>query len=290
MDMLRERDTSLLVDATERNRSETNGHSHSSNGHGHNNSSKDASAAHLDIPASGFTGVAQDSLARKGSLPETEAGERFKRNYQNPLFPRKDVPYAIAKRMFDLIIAFTVLLLAAPIMAISALLVKLTSHGPILFKQVRVGEGGRYFWCYKFRSMCVDAEEKKAQLMHLNEVSGPVFKIKHDPRVTPIGGILRKFSIDELPQLFNVIKGDMSIVGPRPPLPSEVDKYTDFERGRLAVRPGLTCLWQVSGRSNVSFERWVQLDLMYIDTMSLKNDIKILWQTIPAVLKGSGAH
>ncbi len=131
---------------------------------------------------------------------------------------------------------------------------------------------------------------QKDQLMHLNEADGPVFKIKKDPRVTPVGSIIRKLSIDELPQFFNVLKGEMSIVGPRPPVPREVEEYTAFERGRLAVKPGITCLWQVSGRSNISFERWVQLDLDYIETMSFSNDIRILLRTVPAVLKGSGAH
>jgi lipopolysaccharide/colanic/teichoic acid biosynthesis glycosyltransferase len=126
--------------------------------------------------------------------------------------------------------------------------------------------------------------------MHLNEVDGPVFKIKHDPRVTPIGAFIRKFSIDEFPQFFNVLKGDMSIVGPRPPIPAEVENYTARERQRLAVQPGLTCLWQISGRSTVSFERWVELDLMYIDDMSFFNDLGIVIKTVPAVLTGSGAH
>jgi exopolysaccharide biosynthesis polyprenyl glycosylphosphotransferase len=215
---------------------------------------------------------------------------RFAYQFVDPAFPCKNVPYGIVKRFFDLLIATTILLLTAPIMIAAAILVKLTSTGPIVFKQVRVGRGGRYFWCYKFRSMCADAEAKKQNLMHLNEASGPVFKIKRDPRITPVGAVLRKFSIDELPQLFNVLKGDMSIVGPRPPLPSEVALYSARDRGRLAVRPGLTCLWQVNGRSNVSFDRWVELDLLYIDTMSFTNDVKIVLKTIPAVLKGSGAH
>jgi lipopolysaccharide/colanic/teichoic acid biosynthesis glycosyltransferase len=138
--------------------------------------------------------------------------------------------------------------------------------------------------------MCADAEDRKRNLLHLNEVDGPVFKIKHDPRVTPIGAFIRKYSIDELPQIFNVLRGDMSIVGPRPPIPAEVEKYSPRERGRLAVKPGLTCLWQISGRSNVSFERWVELDLIYIENMSFLADIGILVKTIPAVLTGSGAH
>jgi exopolysaccharide biosynthesis polyprenyl glycosylphosphotransferase len=220
----------------------------------------------------------------------TAIQNRFARDFVDPLFPLKPVTYAPIKRFFDILVAVVMLLMAAPIMLTAALVIKLTSSGPMLFKQIRVGQGGRHFWCYKFRSMCIDAEDKKKLLMHLNEASGPVFKIKRDPRITPVGSIIRKFSIDELPQLFNVLKGDMSIVGPRPPIPSEVSHYTAYQRGRLAVRPGLTCLWQVNGRSNVSFERWVELDLLYIETMSFTNDVKIVLKTIPAVMKGSGAH
>ena len=215
---------------------------------------------------------------------------RFAKDYVDPRFPCKEVPYARLKRIFDIVVALLALILFSPIMLLAALLIRLTSPGPIIFRQVRVGKGGRYFWCYKFRSMCVDAEQKKQQLLHLNEAKGPVFKMKRDPRVTPVGAILRKLSIDELPQLINVLKGDMSIVGPRPPIPSEVEQYNEQARQRLAVLPGLTCLWQVSGRSNISFDRWVELDLAYIENMSFLTDLKILLQTIPAVLTGSGAH
>lgn len=216
--------------------------------------------------------------------------ERFSPHYSDPQFPRKAIPYALAKRTFDLVFALTLLVLGSPVMLIAALLIKLTDRGPVFFKQVRVGAGGRCFWCYKFRSMCVDAEAKKQQLMHLNEASGPVFKIKRDPRITPIGAILRKYSIDELPQLINVVRGEMSVVGPRPPLPSEVAQYGERTRHRLGVPPGLTCLWQINGRSNVSFERWVELDLLYIETMSFSSDLMIVLKTVPAVLFGSGAH
>lgn len=228
--------------------------------------------------------------SRASATEAPSAACRFDRDYADPLFPRKEVSYFGAKRAFDVGFTLLLLTLAALPMLLIAILVKLTSRGPVLFKQIRVGEGGRYFWFYKFRSMCVDAEAKKAELMHLNEVTGPVFKIKHDPRVTRIGAILRKYSLDELPQFFNVLAGDMSLVGPRPPIPSEVEQYTAYERGRLAVRPGLTCLWQIGGRCNLSFERWVELDLAYIDTMSFANDLKILCKTVPAVLRGSGAH
>ncbi len=223
------------------------------------------------------------------TTPEDQTN-RFSHDYTDPLFPRHQVAYAFAKRAFDVVLCGLALLFFAPIMLVVALAIRLTSKGPVIFKQIRVGRGGRYFWCYKFRSMCVDAEEKKKLLLHLNEASGPVFKIKRDPRITRIGSFIRKTSLDELPQLINILKGDMSIVGPRPPIPSEVADYTDYERGRLAVQPGLTCLWQINGRSNVSFERWMELDLQYIETMSFRNDVKIVLQTVPAVLKGSGSY
>jgi len=138
--------------------------------------------------------------------------------------------------------------------------------------------------------MFTDAEERKLEILHLNEMSGPVFKIKDDPRITPFGCFIRKFSIDEMPQLFNILKGDMSLVGPRPPIPSEVAQYTQYQKGRLAVTPGLTCIWQVSGRNQINFERWVELDLLYIETMSFWTDMKILSQTLPAVLRADGAQ
>ena len=235
-------------------------------------------------------GLTANSTSEK-SKPQVEiVTDRFSANYTNEIYPQKNVSYALLKRVFDVVFSLLVLFFAWPIMALAACLVKITSPGPIIFRQVRVGKGGRYFTCLKFRSMCNDAEYQKKQLMHLNEANGPVFKIKHDPRITPVGSFIRKFSIDELPQLFNVLKGEMSVVGPRPPIPAEVEQYTEYQRGRLAVKPGLTCLWQVSGRSNVSFEKWVELDLTYIQTMSFSNDFIIVLKTIPAVLLGSGAH
>ncbi|HEV2474211.1 MAG TPA: sugar transferase [Chthonomonadales bacterium] len=215
---------------------------------------------------------------------------RFGFDYVHPGFKCKQVGYIGLKRLFDIASALILLTLLSPILLIAAIAIKISSRGPILFKQVRVGRGGRFFWCYKLRSMCVDAEDRRSTLHHLNEVTGPVFKIKHDPRMTPVGRMLRKFSLDETPQLYNILKGDMSLVGPRPPIPDEVAHYSEYERGRLAVRPGLTCLWQVSGRSDIPFERWVELDLIYIDTMSFANDLKICLKTIPAVLSGSGAY
>lgn len=194
-----------------------------------------------------------------------------------------------AKRVLDIIGGIVGILLAGPIMAATAIAIKLDSKGPVLFKQVRAGRNGRKFTMYKFRSMVVDAEAKKAALMHLNEMGGPVFKIKRDPRITSVGAFIRKTSIDELPQFFNIVMGDMSMVGPRPPLPSEVEDYEAWQRRRLSVKPGLTGLWQVSGRNQVDFDEWMQLDLEYIDSWTIWLDIKILFKTIPAVLFHKGA-
>lgn len=196
----------------------------------------------------------------------------------------------IAKRSFDLLIAFLMLPFVLPIMLCAAILIKLDSSGPIIFKQQRVGKWGRRFNCYKFRSMCSDAENKKAELGCFNEADDVIFKIKRDPRITRIGRIIRKLSIDELPQIFNVIKGDMSLVGPRPPVPCEVDQYSFDVFRRLDAVPGITGLQQVSGRSDLTFKRWVELDLEYIRSQSLKKDIEILLLTVPAVISGKGAY
>ena len=194
------------------------------------------------------------------------------------------------KRFMDIVLAVMALILGSPVFLITALLVKLTSPGPIIFSQVRVGRFGRHFKFYKFRSMYIDAEARKAELLKHNESGdGVIFKMKHDPRITPIGRFIRKFSIDELPQLFNVILGDMSLVGPRPPLPSEVRTYTLEERKRLNLTPGITCLWQVSGRSELPFSRQIALDKEYIASRSVWKDFLILLKTIPAILTGRGA-
>ena len=176
-----------------------------------------------------------------------------------------------------------------PLFLITALLIKLESRGPVFFYQERVGINQRRFKMYKFRSMVQDAEAQRESLEELNEKEGPIFKVSHDPRVTRIGRFIRKYSIDELPQIFNVLKGDMSLVGPRPPLPSEVEKYSWSQRRRLSVKPGMTGLSQVSGRSKLSFTDTVDLDLYYIDQWSLALVFRILLLTIPAVLKGRGA-
>lgn len=193
------------------------------------------------------------------------------------------------KRLMDIILSLIGIIVLSPIFLITAIAIKLDSKGPILFKQTRSGLNGRKFTLYKFRSMIVGAEMKKKMLEQMNEMDGPVFKMKRDPRITRVGRIIRKFSIDELPQLFNVLKGDMSIVGPRPPLPVEVEMYELWQRRRLSLKPGLTCIWQVSGRNNINFERWMEMDLEYIDNWSLWLDLKLLVKTVFVVLFGYGA-
>jgi exopolysaccharide biosynthesis polyprenyl glycosylphosphotransferase len=193
------------------------------------------------------------------------------------------------KRMMDLLVSLVLLVLLSPLLLVVALGIKLTSPGPILFVQPRVGMNKRSFKLYKFRSMYMDAEKRRKELAHLNEMDGPVFKIKNDPRVTPLGRFIRKMSIDELPQLVNVVTGHMSLVGPRPPLLDEVDRYDWLYRKRLSIKPGITCLWQISGRNEVTFRQWMEMDQFYVDNWSLWLDIKILAKTVPAVLFRRGA-
>lgn len=193
------------------------------------------------------------------------------------------------KRGIDIVLAVAGLVLLGPVMIVIAALIRLTSPGPAIFRQVRCGLNGRRFVFYKFRSMCHEAEQLKPQLQHLNQKQ-LAFKIPDDPRLTTIGRWIRKFSIDELPQLWNVLKGDMSLVGPRPAVPEEVEQYKRWQRRRLRMRPGLTCLWALAGRDRLDFETWMKLDMQYIDTWSLALDWKIILQTIPRVLTGKGAH
>jgi len=196
----------------------------------------------------------------------------------------------VMKRILDFVVALVALMVLSPVILIAALLIKLTSPGPILFKQQRIGQNKRKFAIYKFRSMIVDAEKKMRDIEHLNEACGPVFKIKRDPRITPIGRVLRKTSIDELPQLINVLKGDMSLVGPRPLPVRDYEGFSeDWHRRRFSVRPGITCLWQVNGRNTLTFEKWMELDMQYVDKWSLWLDLKILAKTVPVVLRGTGA-
>lgn len=195
------------------------------------------------------------------------------------------------KRAMDMVFALFILLVTLPVMALIALLIKWDSpEGSVFFVQDRVGLNGRIFPCFKFRTMVPNAESLKAEFAHLNVMSGPVFKIPDDPRTTRLGKLLRRTSLDELPQLVNVLLGHMSLVGPRPALPSEVEHYGEDYRKRLSVRPGITCLWQISGRNDIDFEHWMQLDMKYIDSWSLILDLKILLKTIPAVIQQKGAH
>ena len=205
----------------------------------------------------------------------------------NPAFMRQEDLFI--KRAIDIFASLLLLVLLSPVFLFVAIMIKTTSEGPIIFKQIRCGLNGRKFRMLKFRSMVMDAETMMGELKKLSETDGPVFKMEKDPRLTPIGSFLRKASIDELPQLINVLMGEMSLVGPRPPLPQEVEQYDDWQRRKLSLRPGITCLWQVSGRSTISFRKWMELDLVYIDNWSLGLDFKILLRTIPAVLLQKGA-
>ena len=198
--------------------------------------------------------------------------------------------YLVAKRAMDLLGSGLALLFLAPVFTVVALLIKLEDGGPVFFSQKRVGKGGREFKFYKFRSMCVDAEAKRAALKEATEDDSVRFKMTRDPRITRIGRVIRRFSIDEMPQFINVLLGDMSLVGPRPPLPEEVAEYTDHEMQRLSVEQGLTCTWQVTGRSLIPFEEQVELDLSYARERSLLGDVKLLVMTVPAVLFGKGAY
>jgi len=202
-----------------------------------------------------------------------------------------DHPFSLlVKRIMDIAGAGLLLVLLFPFMCLVGLLIKLTSRGPMVYRQVRCGLYGRKFVLYKFRSMREGAEDVLWEIKHLNEMDGPVFKMRNDPRVTPLGRFLRRSSIDELPQFWNVLKGDMSLVGPRAPLPEEVREYSRWQRRRMSVKPGITCLWQVSGRNEIDFHEWMKLDLHYIDNWSLLLDIKILLRTFPVVLLGKGAR
>jgi lipopolysaccharide/colanic/teichoic acid biosynthesis glycosyltransferase len=196
----------------------------------------------------------------------------------------------LAKRAVDILGGLALLIALLPVMLIAALLVRVTSQGPILYRQDRVGRAGEPIRMYKFRTMRRGAHLTRDELRNLNEATGPVFKIRRDPRITPVGRWLRKLSIDELPQLINVLGGNMSLVGPRPPLPEEFATYTELERQRLSVKPGLTCTWQVSGRSDLDFRTWVEMDLGYISTWNLRQDFRLLLKTLPAVISGRGAY
>jgi exopolysaccharide biosynthesis polyprenyl glycosylphosphotransferase len=215
--------------------------------------------------------------------------------YGKPLLIFRTTPeiswQLVCKRLIDLVAAILGLAILGPLVMVpGAIILKLTSPGPVLFKQKRSGLHGRLFTMYKFRTMVTNAEMLKAELEIFNEMSGPVFKMEGDPRITPFGRFLRRTSIDELPQLWNVLVGDMSLVGPRPPIPSEVQQYDPWHRRRLSMKPGITCIWQISGRNRIGFDQWMKLDLQYIDHWSLWLDFKILVRTVPVVVTGFGAE
>ncbi|MES2660444.1 MAG: sugar transferase [Verrucomicrobiota bacterium] len=224
-----------------------------------------------------------------GTLLRNMYIEEFDDEYVVTLFREQMLMQLLVKRLIDASVSLAVLIVLLPVMVVVAILIKVTSPGPVFFSQNRVGMNQRQFRLYKFRSMVADAEERKLELQHLNERDGPAFKIENDPRTTAIGRFIRKMSIDELPQLLNVLSGEMSLVGPRPPLPEEVKRYEWLFRKRLSVKPGITCIWQISGRNSVSFEDWMEMDHEYIENWSLSLDLKILLKTVPAVLFGRGA-
>jgi exopolysaccharide biosynthesis polyprenyl glycosylphosphotransferase len=202
----------------------------------------------------------------------------------------KVITYRKRKRLLDIFGSLFLILLLSPVMLVIAALVKLTSKGPVFYTSKRIGRMGRTFDFYKFRSMYLDADARLAEVLDKNEKDGPIFKMHDDPRITRLGRFLRRTSLDELPQLFNVFRGDMSLVGPRPPLPHEVEKYDEYAMERLSVRPGMTCYWQIMGRSNLSFTEWMELDHKYLEEMSVFTDLKILLKTPIAVIKGDGAY
>jgi lipopolysaccharide/colanic/teichoic acid biosynthesis glycosyltransferase len=203
--------------------------------------------------------------------------------------PAGGATYLAAKRVLDVIGAMLLLVFLLPLFLLLAIGIKFGSPGPVFYRWPVVGKGGSPFTSYKFRTMVTDADRLKSSLLEQNEMEGPVFKMKNDPRITPVGKLLRKFSIDELPQLWSVLKGDMSFVGPRPPLQSEYARFTDWQSQKLSVKPGITCTWQVMGRNRVSdFQHWVELDLEYIQRRGFWYDLKILLLTVPAVVRGTG--
>lgn len=232
----------------------------------------------------------REILRLQDEMSERQSDDHFSSLHVFLWYFTVNMSYGI-KRFLDIVLSLAALILLAPLFLVLGVLIKLTSPGPVFFVQVRVGRFGRHFYFYKFRSMYTDAEKRKAELLSRNQSrDGVIFKMKNDPRITPIGRILRKTSMDELPQFLNVLFGDMSLVGPRPPLPSEVQQYSLEARKRLNIQPGLTCLWQVSGRSDIPFGEQVSLDKQYIGSRSLKLDLLILLRTVPAILSGRGAY
>lgn len=206
------------------------------------------------------------------------------------IYRRKSAVYKLIKRLMDVLLSAAALVILSPVFLITAVAIKCEDNGPVFFAQQRAGKDMKPFRMYKFRSMYVNADEKLSEMMKDNEQTGHAFKIKNDPRITKTGKVIRRFSIDELPQLINIIKGDMSIVGPRPILTFQMEECSQYEKQRLVVQPGLTCYWQIGGRANIKWEEWVELDLDYIEDMSLWTDIKMIVKTVPAVFDSDGAY
>lgn len=212
------------------------------------------------------------------------------RSNMRAVYEKKSSVYKFLKRFFDIVLSGMALLCLSPVFLITAIAIKIEDGGPAFFTQLRAGKDMKPFKMYKFRSMYVNADEKLKELLKDNEQTGHAFKIKNDPRITKVGKFIRKTSIDELPQLINIIMGDMSIVGPRPILPFQMEECNDYEKQRLIVQPGLTCYWQIGGRANIKWDEWVELDLNYIEDMSLWTDLKMIVKTVPAVFDSEGAY
>ena len=249
-------------------------------------------AGHSGSHSNGHSnGHAWMSIATSGPMAAAAAYDHTLTHLGHRTLHRQQGAYLrFGKRALDILGAIVALVLGAPLLLLSALLIKLESRGPVFYKSTRIGRGGKPFTFLKLRSMVADAERTREHLEHLNEADGPVFKISNDPRVTRVGRFMRSTSIDEIPQFLNVLAGDMSLVGPRPPIPVEVAQYEPLQMRRLDVRPGITCLWQISGRSRIGFQEWMRLDLEYIRHQSFALDVKILLRTIPAVLSREGAY
>lgn len=231
----------------------------------------------------------ETGISKKGVVPTFDTSTIDMPVIESHMYAKKPV-YTFFKRFFDIFLSLLAIVGLSPLLLVTSMVVKFQDWGPVFFMQKRVGRNGKKFNIFKFRSMCIDAEEKIGELLDKNEASGPMFKIKDDPRITPFGKFIRKTSIDELPQLFNILFGDMSIVGPRPALPREATQYEQSHKLRLLVKPGLTCYWQVSGRSKLGFEKQVELDKKYIEKRCLMLDFVLILKTIPAVIKHDGAE
>lgn len=228
----------------------------------------------------------ENNISKLDSVSLHQKAERI-RELDKTILPKP--VYEFFKRAFDIVSSSAALVLLSWVFLFTAIAIKLEDGGPVFYSQIRVGKNGKFFRMHKFRSMCDGAERMKKKLLEQNEMNGPAFKMENDPRITKVGRFIRKTSIDELPQLINILEGSMSVVGPRPPLGHEVMQYDDFAMRRLAVKPGLTCYWQCCGRSNIDFDEWMKLDNKYIDERGAWVDIKMIFATIPAVLKGEGS-